>query len=78
MERLWPSLQDIDGSSDALGSTVNRTLDALIPVLIAAPAAKGLRVKWFDRLFEAVKEDGVQYLSPVEDLTCPHFMYQWL
>ena len=67
MERLWPSLQDIDGSSGALGSAVNRTLDALIPVLIAAPADKGLRAKWLDRLYEAVKEDGVQYLSPVED-----------
>jgi hypothetical protein len=67
MERLWPSLQDIDGSSGALGSAVNRTLDALIPVLIVAPADQGLRAKWLDRLYEAVNEDGVQYLSPVEN-----------
>ena len=40
MERLWPFLQEIDSSSGNLGLAVNRTLDALIPVLIAAPAGK--------------------------------------
>ena len=67
MERLWPALQDIDTSSGALGGAVHRTLDALIPVLISAPADIGTRRVWLERLFQAVIDDGVQYLAPVED-----------
>ena len=67
MERLWPALQDIDSSSGALGSAVNRTLDELIPILIAAPADQKIRGQWLERLFQAVQDDGVQYLSPVEE-----------
>ena len=67
MERIWPALQGIDGSSGALGSAVNRTLDGLIPFVIDAPADAKIRSKWLERLYEAVQEDGVDYLSPVED-----------
>jgi hypothetical protein len=66
MERLWPSLQNIDTSSGALGNAVGRTLFALIPILINAPADKITREKWLNRLYRAVQEDGVQYLTPVE------------
>ena len=31
MEKLWPALQHVDGSSGALGSAVNKALEALIP-----------------------------------------------
>lgn len=67
MERLWPALQGIDSSSGALGNAVNRTLDALIPILIAAPCDCELRAEWLQRLYEAVCDDGVQYLTPVEE-----------
>jgi hypothetical protein len=67
MERIWPALQGIDGSSGALGSAVYRTLDALIPFVIKAPADTRIRSKWLERLYEAVQDDGVGYLSPVED-----------
>jgi len=67
MERLWPALEGIDTSSGALGGAVHRTLDELIPVLISAPADLLTRSPWLERLFQAVMDDGVQYLSPVED-----------
>ena len=67
MERLWPSLESIDTSSGALGNSVHRTLDALIPLLIEAPADIKTRAKWLERLYEAVLEDGVEYLMPVEE-----------
>ena len=67
MERLWPALQDIDSSSGALGSAVNRTLNELIPILIDAPADQKTRAKWLERLYDAVQDDGVQYLAPVEE-----------
>jgi hypothetical protein len=66
-ERIWPSLQGIDSSSGALGSAVFRTLDDLIPILIAAPATPAIRGKWLSRLFEAIQDDGVDYLSPIEE-----------
>ncbi len=67
MERLWPSLQHIDSSSGSLGNAVNRTLEAIVPILIDAPANIKTRQKWLDRLFSAVCDDGVEYLSPVEE-----------
>jgi hypothetical protein len=66
-ERIWPSLQGIDSSSGALGAAVFRTLNELIPILIAAPADRASRGKWLSRLFEAVQNDGVDYLSPLQD-----------
>ncbi len=66
-ERIWSSFQGIDSSSGALGSAVFRTLNELIPILIAAPADRGTRSKWLARLFEAIQNDGVDYLSPLEE-----------
>ena len=39
----------------------------MIPILIDATADHSTRSKWLKRLFEAVHDDGVQYLSPVEN-----------
>lgn len=67
MERLWPAFERIDTSSGALGAAVHRALDAVIPILIAAPADPKTRAAWLERLYQAVLDDGVQYLSPVEE-----------
>jgi hypothetical protein len=66
-QRLWPALQDIDTSSGSLGSAVNRALSELVPILIVAPADVPMRASWLERLFTAVQEDGVDYLTPIED-----------
>ena len=66
MERIWPAFQDIDTSSGALGTAVARTVNDLIPILVDAPADHATGSKWLDRLFEAVQNDGVEYLGPVE------------
>jgi hypothetical protein len=67
MEKIWPALEHIDSSSGALGSAVNKALDALIPIIINAPADQKLRDLWLDRLWHAMQEDGVDYLGPVGD-----------
>ncbi len=67
MEKLWPALQYIDTSSGALGSAVNKALDALIPIIIQAPADDKTRNQWLDRLWQAMADDGVDYLGPVGD-----------
>lgn len=67
MERIWPALEHVDSSSGALGSAVNKALDALIPIIIKAPADEDMRTQWLDRLWQAMEEDGVEYLCPVGD-----------
>jgi hypothetical protein len=67
MEKLWPALEHVDSSSGALGSAVNKALDALIPIIIKAPADEKTRDNWLDRLWQAMADDGVDYLSPVGD-----------
>ena len=67
IERLWPSLEAIDTSSGALGNAVYRTLKEIIPIIVAAPVGQNTRSTWCDRLFEAIEEDGVDYLSPAAD-----------
>jgi len=67
VEKIWPALQHVDSSSGALGSAVNKALDALIPIIINAPANAETRAKWLDRLWQAMEDDGVDYLSPVGD-----------
>ena len=67
MEKIWPALQHVDSSSGALGSAVNKALDVLIPIIVKAPADDNTRNKWLDRLWQAMEDDGVDYLSPVGD-----------
>ena len=67
IERLWPALEHVDSSSGALGSAVNKTLDQLLPVIINAPADANTRQKWLERLWQAMEDDGVDYLGPVGD-----------
>ena len=66
-ERFWPALEHIDTSSGALGGAVNWTQEELLPLIIAAPADRKTRDKWLDRLWQAIQEDGVDYLCVVQD-----------
>ncbi|MBS1828562.1 MAG: hypothetical protein JST93_24870 [Acidobacteria bacterium] len=66
-ERFWPALQQVDSSSGALGSAVNWTQQELLPLVIAAPADRKTRDKWLDRLWQAIEDDGVDYLWMVQD-----------
>ena len=42
-------------------------LTGIIPILAGAPADHATRSKWLERLFEAVQNDGVEYLGPAEE-----------
>jgi hypothetical protein len=67
MERLWPAFEQIDTSSGALGGAVNWTLGELIPVIASASADAKTRESWLDRMWQAIKDDGVSYLWLVEE-----------
>ena len=65
--RIWPAFEHIDTSSGALGTAVRRTLDDLVPILIAAPADEKTRAKWLEQLRAAIEDDGVDYLAPISE-----------
>ncbi|MEW8029977.1 MAG: hypothetical protein AB2792_16395 [Candidatus Thiodiazotropha sp.] len=67
MEKIWPALEHVDSSSGALGSVVSKTLGDLIPIVVNAPADEKTRNRWLDRLWQAMEDDGVDYLAPVGD-----------
>lgn len=67
MEKLWPALEHIDTSSGALGSAVYKAMDALIPIIVKAPSDDKTRGKWLARLWQAMEDDGVDYLGPLGD-----------
>ena len=67
IEKIWPALEHVDSSSGALGSAVNKTLGDLMPIVVNAPADVKTRNNWLDRLWQAMEDDGVDYLSPVGD-----------
>ena len=46
---------------------MSRTVNELIPILTVAPADHATRSEWLERMFEAVQNDGVEYLAPLED-----------
>src|SRR5262249_45085867 len=67
MERIWPSFQDVDTSSGALGGAVYWAQEELLPIAIEAPADRKTRDKWLERLWQAIEDDGVDYLSLVQN-----------
>ena len=56
--RLYPARMQIDGSSGALGTAMNKTIESLLPILIKADWDMNTRGKWLEKLYEAIIEDG--------------------
>ena len=67
MEKIWPALEHVDSSSGALGGAIWWTLEELLPIVIDAPADRKTRDQWLARLLEAIHDDGVDYLSLVQE-----------
>lgn len=63
LEKLVPAIAQVDSSSGGIGSTVNRAIVALVPIIATAAAARAVRKKWLDRLFDALQEDDMPYLE---------------
>jgi len=61
--RIYPAVMHIDGSSGALGTAVNKTIETLIPIIIKADWDMNTRGKWLEKLYQAVCDDGWDLLS---------------
>ncbi|MEM5386401.1 hypothetical protein VSR68_22760 [Paraburkholderia phymatum] len=68
LEKLSPALEQVDSSSGAIGTAVNRAIDALAPLIAAAKVDSTIRQAWLERLFEALQEDQIPYIERLADV----------
>src|SRR3954453_16283983 len=57
LEKLSPALEHVDSSSGAIGTAVNRAIDALVPVIAGVDVPVTVRMRWLERLFDALRDD---------------------
>jgi len=67
LQKLSPALQNIDGSSGAIGTAATRTIEALVPIIAKAPADLSLRREWLEKLYQAHADDQVPYIECLGD-----------
>ena len=82
LEKLSPALEQVDSSSGALGSAVNKAIDTLVPVIAKAEIDPHLRQKWLERLWQALQDDEIPYLELLGDYwgelcVTPELASQW-
>lgn len=49
LERLSPALEQVDSSSGAIGTAVNRAIEQLVPIIAKAPVGDERRRVWLER-----------------------------
>jgi len=67
LERVSAALTHVDSSSGAIGSAVNRAIEELVGILVAAPADTAMREGWLERLFAAHADDPIPYIELLGD-----------
>ncbi|OZB31959.1 MAG: hypothetical protein B7X47_07885 [Ferrovum sp. 34-44-207] len=67
LEKLSPALEQVDSSSGALGSAVNKAIDTLVPIIIKADVDQKLRQRWLERLWQAIQDDDMPYIELLGD-----------
>jgi tetratricopeptide (TPR) repeat protein len=67
LAKLSPALEQVDGSSGALGGAARAAVEDLVPVIAQAPADEATREGWLEQLFEAIQDDDPPYLESMDD-----------
>ena len=67
LEKLSPALEQVDSSSGALGSAVNKAIDTLVPIIVKADVEPKLRQRWLERLWQALQDDEMPYIEVLGD-----------
>ena len=67
LEKLSPALAQVDSSSGALGSAVNKAIDTLVPLIVKADVEPNRRQRWLNRLWQALQDDEIPYLDLLGD-----------
>ncbi|MCG8460551.1 MAG: hypothetical protein MI919_30080 [Holophagales bacterium] len=67
LERVSPALEQVDSSSGAIGTAVNRAIDQLVPIIAEVPVDDARRRAWMERLFDALQDDQIPYIERLGD-----------
>jgi hypothetical protein len=67
LERVSPALENVDGSSGAIGTAVNNAIAELVRIIAEAPADPGTRDSWLERLWAAYEADRMPYIESLGD-----------
>jgi tetratricopeptide (TPR) repeat protein len=67
LERVSPALQNVDGSSGAIGHAVNHAIEALVAIIARATVDATAREGWLERLWEAHANDEIPYIERLGD-----------
>ncbi|HCX33274.1 MAG TPA: hypothetical protein DHV08_06795 [Rhodocyclaceae bacterium] len=82
LEKLSPALEQVDSSSGALGSAVNKAIDTLVPIIVKADVEPKQRQRWLERLWQALQNDEMPYIELLGDYwgelcVTPELASQW-
>ncbi|MEX1214734.1 hypothetical protein [Saccharospirillum sp.] len=67
LEKLAPALEQVDSSSGALGTAVNKAIDTLVPIIAKADVEQAERQRWLERLWQALQDDEMPYIERLGD-----------
>jgi hypothetical protein len=67
LEKLSPALEQVDSSSGAIGSAVNKAIRTLVPLISKAQVEPHKRLHWLERLWHALQEDQIPYIEILGD-----------
>ncbi|MDO9519303.1 MAG: hypothetical protein Q7L19_03695 [Pseudohongiella sp.] len=67
LEKISPALEQVDSSSGAIGSAVNKAIDTLVTVIAKADVESDVRQGWLKRLWQALQDDDIPYLESLGD-----------
>lgn len=67
LERLSPALEQVDSSSGAIGSAVNKAIESLVPIIAKAKVEPKERQRWMERLWQALEDDDIPYIESLGD-----------
>ncbi len=67
LQKVSPALAHVDSSSGAIGNAVSRAIEALVPIIVGAPAEAPVRDAWLERLWQAHADDRIPYIERLAD-----------
>jgi hypothetical protein len=67
LAKLSPALEQVDSSSGALGSVVNKAIETLVPLIAKADVDTPLRQRWLERIWQALQDDEMPYIELLGD-----------
>jgi hypothetical protein len=67
LEKLAPALEQVDSSSGAIGSAVNKVIETAVPLVAKAAVEQPVRQRWLERLWQALQDDDMPYIEYLGD-----------